>query len=147
MFQIDRSYIESVDLESLQGRIWDIRQDHKDDPTLPKIENYGIKEDDFEKYLDRKQNFLNFKESWKKRRLLILGTALVAVLALYSLLVNRKPLVGYIAAVAICTVIVLVYQAIEIYRAKKFRNNPYETFIKALLFWDDHHEEDLGVER
>ena len=141
MFQIDKTYIERVALDSLQGRIWDIRQDHKDDPTLPKIENYGIKEDDFEKYLDKKQNFLNFKESWKKNRLLILGVALVAVLALYSLLVNRDWLIGYLAAIALCTCIVLVYQAIELYRAKKFRNNPYETFIKALLFWDEHKDE------
>ena len=142
MFQIDRTYIDRVALDSLQGRIWDIRQDHKDDPTLPKIENYGIKEEDFEKYLDKKQNFLNFKQSWKQRRLLILGVALVAVLALYSLLINRIDVVGYLAAIALCTCIVLVYQAIEIYRAKKFRNNPYETFIKALLFWDDHRNDE-----
>ena len=140
MFQIDRTYIESESLESLQGRIWDIRMDHKDDPTLPKIENYGIKEEEFEKYLDKKQNFLNFKESWRRRRLLILGTALVVVLALYSLFIRKEMLVGYLAALAVCTVIVLVYQAIEIYRAKQFRNNPHETFIKALLFWDEHRE-------
>ena len=141
MFQIDRKYIDHVALESLQGRIWDIRMDHKDDPTLPRIENYGIKEDDFEKYLDKKQNFLNFQDSWKRHRLLILGTALVTVLALYSLFIRKDMMVGYISAVAICTVIVLVYQAIEIYRAKQFRNNPYETFIKALIFWDDHRED------
>ena len=58
MFQIDRSYIEPIEsLESLQGHIWDIRADHKDDPTLPKIQNYGIKEEEFEDYLDRKQKF------------------------------------------------------------------------------------------
>ena len=141
MFQIDRSYIEKESLDSLQGRIWDIRMDHKDDPTLPKIENYGIKEEDFEKYLDKKQNFLNFKESWRNRRLLILGTALVVVLALYSLFIRKEMLVGYLAAIAVCTIIVLVYQAIEIYRAKQFRNNPNETFIKALLYWDEHHDE------
>ena len=141
MFQIDRSYIEKESLDSLQGRIWDIRMDHKDDPTLPKIESYGIKEEDFEKYLDKKQNFLNFKESWRNRRLLILGTALVVVLALYSLFIRKEMLVGYLAAIAVCTIIVLVYQAIEIYRAKQFRNNPNETFIKALLYWDEHHDD------
>lgn len=140
MFQIDRTYIDRVALDSLQGRIWDIRQDHKDDPTLPRIENYGIKEADFEKYLDKKQNFLNFKDSWKRRRMLILVTALVAILALWSLLVNKEMLAGYLSAMAVCTLIVLVYQAIEIYRARQFRNNPYETFIKALLFWDDHRD-------
>lgn len=138
MFQIDRTYIESESLDSLQGRIWDIRMDNQNDPTLPRIENYGIKEDEFEKYLDKKQNFLNFKDSWKNRRLLILGTALVVVLALWSLFVRTNMLAGYLTAVGVCTIIVLGYEAIEIYRAKKFRNNPYETFIKALIFWDEH---------
>lgn len=142
MFQIDRSYIEKESLDSLQGRIWDIRMDHKDDPTLPKLENYPIKnEAEFEAYLEKKQNFLNFKESWKNRRLLILGTTLVVVLALYSLFIRKEMLIGYLAAIAVCTIIVLVYQAIEIYRAKQFRNNPCETFIKALLYWDEHHDE------
>jgi len=52
MFQIDRTYIESPDLESLQSRIWDIRTDYKADPTLPRIENYGITEEAFEEYLE-----------------------------------------------------------------------------------------------
>ena len=142
MFQIDRSYINSESLESLQGRIWDIRMDHKDDPTLPKLSSYNIKnEDEFEAYLERKQNFLNFKDSWKKNRLLILGITLVGVLALWSLFIRKEMFAGYIAAVAVCTLIVLVYQAIEAYRAKQFRNNPCETFIKALIFWDENHEE------
>ena len=48
MFQIDRSYIDHISLESIQGEIWDIRTDYKDDPTLPKIENYHITEKAFE---------------------------------------------------------------------------------------------------
>ena len=33
MFQIDRSYIDHISLDSLQGHIWDIRTDYKNDPT------------------------------------------------------------------------------------------------------------------
>lgn len=140
MFQIDRSYIEPIEaLESLQGRIWDIRADHKDDPTLPHIQNYGIGEEQFEDYLDRKQKFEDFKAAWKKHRLLILVLAFAVPVALFSLLM-RGANTGYYAYATgflVCTLIYLVYLSIEAYRARQFRSNPCETFIKALLSWDE----------
>ena len=140
MFQIDRSYIEPIEsLESLQGHIWDIRTDHKDDPTLPKIANYGITEEQFEDYLDRKQKFEDFKAAWKKNRLLILVLAFAVPVALFSLLV-KGPNTGFYAyatGALLCTLIYVVYLVIEAMRARKFRNNPCETFIKALLAWEN----------
>ena len=141
MFQIDRSYIEPIEsLESLQGHIWDIRTDHKDDPTLPKIANYGITEEQFEDYLDRKQKFEDFKAAWKKNRLLILVLAFAVPVALFSLLV-KGPNTGFYAyatGLLLCTLIYVVYLVVEAVRAKKFRNNPCETFIKALLAWENN---------
>ena len=139
MFQIDRSYIEPIEsLESLQGHIWDIRADHKDDPTLPKIVHYGITEEQFEDYLDRKQKFEDFKAGWKKHRLLILVLTFAVPVALFSLLM-KGPGTGYYAyatGTLLCTLVYLAYVTIEAIRAKKFRNNPCETFIKALLSWE-----------
>ncbi|MBP5340276.1 MAG: hypothetical protein J6Z14_13405 [Prevotella sp.] len=138
MFQIDRSYIEPINLESLQGHIWDLRTDHKNDTTLPKIENYGISEDQFEAYLERKQKFEDFKDAWKKHRLLILVLSFALPVALFSLFVKGRD-TGYYAyatAFLVCALIYLVYQCIEAYRAREFRNNPCETFIKALLAWE-----------
>lgn len=139
MFNIDRSYIEPIEsLESLQGHIWDIRTDHKDNPTLPHIENYGISEEQFEDYLDRKQNFEDFKAGWKKNRLLILVMAFAVPVALFSLLVKGPDtgLYAYITGFLVCTLIYLVYLCIEAWRGRQFRNNPCETFIKALLAWE-----------
>lgn len=139
MFQIDRSYIEPIQsLESLQGHIWDIRTDHKDDPTLPHIENYGISEKQFEDYLDRKQRFEDFKASWTKHRLLILVLTFAVPVALFSLLVrgSNTGLYAYTTGFLLCTLVYLVYLCIEGYRARQFRNNPCETFIKALLSWE-----------
>ena len=139
MFQIDRSYIEPIEsLESLQGHIWEIRADHKADPTLPKIENYGIREEEFEDYLDRKQKFEDFKAAWKKHRLLILVLAFAVPVALFSLLM-KGPDTGYYAyatGLLTCTLIYLVYLSMEAFRARQFRSNPCETFIKALLSWE-----------
>ena len=141
MFQIDRSYIEPIEsLESLQGHIWDIRADHKDDPTLPRIQNYGIKEEEFEDYLDRKQKFEDFKAAWKKHRLLILVLAFAVPVALFSLLM-KGPNTGYYAYTTgflLCTLIYVVYLSIEAFRDRQFRNNPCETFIKALLSWENN---------
>ncbi len=144
MFQIDRSYIEPIEsLESLQGKIWEIRADHKDDPTLPHIANYGITEEQFEKYLDRKQHFEDFKASWKKHRLLILVLTFAVPVALFSLLVKGKDtgLYAYTTGLLLCTLVYLIYLSIEAYRAREFRNNPCETFIKALLSWENNNHE------
>ena len=140
MFQIDRSYIEPIEsLESLQGKIWDICADHKDDPTLPRIDNYGINEEQFEDYLDRKQHFEDFKAAWKKHRLLILVLTFAVPVALFSLLVRGRNtgMYAYATGLLLCTLVYLVYLTIEAYRSRQFRNNPCETFIKALLSWDN----------
>ena len=138
MFQINRSYIDHISLETIQGHIWDIRTDHKNDPTLPKIENYGISEEEFESYLEKKQKFEDFKDSWRKYRYIILGMAFAIPVALFSLLVKGRnmALYAYSTAFLLCTLIYVVYLIIEAMKAKKFRNNPCETFIKALLSWE-----------
>ena len=141
MFEIDRTYIDRESLDSLQGRIWDIRMDNREDPTLPKLENYQIESEEvFETYLERKQNFLNFKDAWRRRWLLIVFLPFAVIVALWSLFVRKEPMAGYMAGLGASAAVILVCQAIEAYRARAFRNNPCETFIKALLYWDEHRE-------
>ncbi|MBR1414849.1 MAG: hypothetical protein IJ570_03180 [Prevotella sp.] len=141
MFQIDRSYIEQVNLESLQSRIWDIRTDHQDDPTLPRIENYGTTEEAFEDYLEKKQKFEDFKDTWRNRRLLILGSVFLLTVAAFSLFLRGTTWEAYAVAFMLCMLVYMVYMTIAAYRGRKFHNNPNETFIKALLYWDDNREE------
>lgn len=143
MFQIDRSYIDHISLDSIQGTIWDIRTDYKDDPTLPKIENYRIKEDAFEAYLEKRQKFEDFKESWKKYRFLILVMSIAIPVALFSLFLNHidnYAMYAYASGGLLCTLVYIIYTLIEAIKAKKFRKNPYETFIKALLSWKENHK-------
>ncbi len=141
MFQIDRSYIESVNLESLQSRIWDIRTDHKDDPTLPHIENYGTTEEAFEDYLEKRQKFEDFKETWRNRRLVILGSVFLLTVAAFSLFVKGATWQAYAVAFLLCMLVYMVYMTIEAYKGKKFKHNNNETFIKALLYWDENRAE------
>jgi len=142
MFNIDRSYIDHISLVSLQSRIWDIRTDFKDDPTLPKISTYGITEKDFEAYLERKQHFEDFKDTWHKRQLFILAIAFIIPVALFSLMqLNIQPWVAYLGAFLISALVALVYATIIMIRGSKFRNNPYEKFINALLMWDEQRKE------
>jgi len=141
MFQIDRTYIESPDLESLQSRIWDIRTDYKADPTLPRIENYGITEEAFEEYLEKKQKYEDFLDSWRKRRLVILGTAFLVTLAMFSLFARKMMWEAYAVAFMVCMLIYMIFMTISAFKGRNFKNNPHETFIKALLFWDDNRDE------
>ena len=140
MFQIDRSYIESVNLESLQSRIWDIRTDNQNDPTLPHIENYGTTEEAFEAYLEKKQKFEDFKDTWRSRRLLILGSVFLLTVAAFSLFVRGATWEAYATSFTLCMLVYIIYMTIAAFRGRKFHNNPNETFIKALLFWDENRE-------
>ena len=141
MFQIDRSYIESVNLVSLQSRIWDIRTDHQNDPTLPKIENYGITEEAFEAYLEKKQKFEDFKETWRSRRLLVFGSVFLLTVAAFSLFFRGMTWEAYATAFMLCMLIYMMYMTIVAFRGKHFQHNQNETFIKALLYWDDNREQ------
>ena len=141
MFEIDRSYIEKVNLVSLQSRIWDIRTDNQNDPTLPHIDSYGTTEEAFEAYLEKKQKFEDFKETWNSRRLLILGTIFLLTVAAFSLFVRRATWEAYVVAFLLCMLAYTIYLTIAAYRGRQFRNNPNETFIKALLFWDENRED------
>ena len=139
MFQIDRSYIDHISLDTLQGHIWDIRTDYKDDPTLPKLAHYHIaSEEIFEAYLEKKQKFEDFQESWRKYRLLIFGIAFAVPVALFSLFVkvDNVAFYAYATGFLICLFIYVIYTTIKAVKAKAFRNNPCETFIKALLSWE-----------
>jgi hypothetical protein len=141
MFTIDRSYIESVNLESLQSRIWDIRTDNSSDPTLPRIENYGTTEEAFEAYLEKKQKFEDFKDTWRSRRLLIFGTVFLLTLAAFSLFLREMKWQAYAVAFMLCMLVYMVYMTIVAYRGRQFSHNPNETFIKALLYWDENRQE------
>lgn len=141
MFQIDRTYIDHEPLESLQGRIWDIRTDYKDAPTLPKIENYGIGEKDFEEYLEKKQNFEDFKDNWRRRQLLVYVVVFCIPLVYFSLFRRGEYLQAYMMGFLLCLIVFMAYSLIKGVRAAKFRNNPYETFIKALLSWEEYNKE------
>ena len=138
MFQIDRSYIDHISLETIQGHIWDIRTDNKDNPTLPKIQNYGIGEEEFEAYLEKRQKFEDFKDAWRRNRYAVLGLAFTIPVAMFSLLVKEphKAMYAYASGLLLCTIIYVFYLLIEAFKAKTFRNNPCETFIKALLSWE-----------
>ena len=91
----------------------------------------------------QQQKFEDFKDTWHSRRLLILGTIFLLTVAGFSLFAH-KPLSeaweAYAAAFLLCMLAYTIYLSIEAYRGRKFRNNPYETFIKALLFWDENRE-------
>jgi len=142
MFNIDRSYIDRENLESLQGHIWDLRTDFKNDPTLPKIENYGISEKEFEDYLEKKQNFLDFVDSWKRRQLLTYVVLFCLPLVYFSLFRRSDFMGAYISGFLLCIIAFMVYSIIKAIRAKAFKGNQCETFIKALLSWEQFKKEE-----
>lgn len=75
--------------------------------------------------------------------MLILGAVFLATLACFSLFLSKMKWEAYAVAFMLCMLIYMVYMTIVAYRDKQFHNNPNETFLKALLYWDEHHEEEV----
>ena len=53
---------------------------------------------------------------------------------------GTKPWLAYLAAFLVCALVALVYATISMIRGSKFRDNPYEKFINALLIWDEQRK-------
>ena len=59
-------------------------------------------------------------------------------MAAFSLFLRGTTWEAYAVGFMLCLLLYMVYVTIEAYRGKKFHNNPNETFLKALLFWDEN---------
>ena len=68
MFNIDRRYIDAPQYEeTLQSKMIAIRSKYKNDRTLPRAGEFGITDEYFEEYIDRKQDLLEWQKDMRRR--------------------------------------------------------------------------------
>ena len=68
MFNIDRRYIDAPQFEeTLQSKIITVRSKYRNDPTLPHADHFGVSDEEFEEYIDRKQDLLEWQKDMKRR--------------------------------------------------------------------------------
>ena len=145
MFNIDRRYIDAPQFEeTLQSRIITIRSKNRNDPTLPKAEQFGISDEDFENYIDKKQDLMEWQKDIKRRGPLWL----VLLFCIPPVLITWKNpdndtlfWLSFLAGLVPCVLLWLLYKLVAKQREKHLYDQRCEQYIDALLAWEENKVE------
>lgn len=145
MFNIDRRYIDAPQFEeTLQSRIITIRSKNRNDPTLPKAEQFGISDEDFENYIDKKQDLMEWQKDMKRRGPLWL----VLLFCIPPVLITWKNpdndtlfWLSFLAGLVPCVLLWLLYKLVAKQREKRLYDQQCEQYIDALLAWEENKVE------
>lgn len=143
MFNIDRKYIdEPLYEETLQSRLITIRSKYKNNPTLPHADQYGITDEEFEDYIDSKQDLLEWQKDMKRRGpiwLVILFCIPPVIITWQSPNDNTLFWLSFVVGFAPCLLLWLLYKLIARQREKRLYDERCERYIEALQQWADKH--------
>ena len=145
MFNIDRSYIDAPQFEeTLQSRLITIRSKNKDNPTLPKAEQFGLSDEDFEDYIDRKEDLTDWQKDMKRRGPLWL----VIIFCIPPVLITwQHPdddtlfWLSFVAGLVPCLIIWLLYKLIARQRERRLYDERAERYIEALQQWAEKNKQ------
>lgn len=145
MFNIDRRYIDAPQFEeTLQSRIITIRSKNRNNPTLPKAEHFGISDEDFENYIDKKQDLMEWQKDMKRRGPLWL----VLLFCIPPVLITWKNpdndtlfWLSFLAGLVPCVLLWLLYKLVAKQREKRLYDERCEQYIEALLAWEEKRDE------
>ena len=143
MFNIDRRYIDAPQFEeTLQSKIITIRSKYKNNATLPRAGQFGVSDEDFDDYIDRKQDLLEWQKDMNRRGPLWL----VILFCIPPVLITwRNPndtvlfWLSFVAGLVPCLLLWLLYKFICKQREKRLYDERCERYIEALLQWADAH--------
>lgn len=145
MFKIDRSYIDTETAEeTLQSTIIYIRSKYRNDPALPQVSEFGKTDEEYESYLDKKQEAIEFEKTCKKK-----GPAILAVLfCAPPIIVNfyDKSNTAFFLSflVSIILMVLIIIGAKAIFRARTCKDEKCDAYTDKLLKWhEDKKMEEL----
>ena len=145
MFNIDRRYIDAPQFEeTLQSRIIAIRSKNRNDRTLPKAEQFGISDEDFENYIDKKQDLMEWQKDMKRRGplWLVLLFCIPPVLITWKNPDNNTLFwLSFLAGLVPCVLLWLLYKLVAKQREKRLYDQRCEQYIDALLAWEENKVE------
>lgn len=145
MFNIDRSYIQHNTLEeTLQSKTIFIRSRYRNDPTLPKTEKYGLTDDEYEDYMDKKQNITEWQRKMKAKGPVWLGILFCAPPVIVNFY-DRSTVaffLSFVASIVLVAVAFIVYKGIVKAWESKVQNTQCDAYTEQLLKWYEAKEID-----
>jgi hypothetical protein len=141
MFNIDRSYIDAPQYEeTLQSRLINIRSKYRNDRTLPHAESFGLTDEEFENYIDRKQDLIEWQKDMKRRGplwLVILFCIPPVLITWQNPEDNRLFWLSFVAGLVPCLIIWLIYKLVVRQRERRLYDERAERYIEALQQWSE----------
>ena len=132
-------------LDDFEHKVTNKMQKYGDEPDFPKLENYGLTRMELDDYLFDKQAILDMGGS-KRTQLTVGGFITVIPVLILSCFPDKSPI--YENGKAMTTIIAIIIglllacfckallQMVILYRVNKHKETKMETFIKAVLFYE-----------
>jgi len=147
MFNIDRKYSEDNSDERYYATLYNIRTKHKDNPTLPNPKDYGMDNASLDDYLERQQDFVEWKKSMEKNGPIGFCIIIMLIPVVLSFIINdtKQALwIGLAIGISISLIIYGIYLKIKVAKKKKIYDDKGEKLVAAYFDWNEKHpgEED-----
>lgn len=136
MFNIDRKYIDHETAEeTLQSSIIYIRSKYRNDPALPRTSEFGKTDEEYEDYIDKKQEVIELDKTFKRK-----GPTILAVLfCAPPVVVNfyDKSSAGFYLSflASIILVVLVIIAAKTIIRMRDVTDEKCDAYTEKLQKW------------
>lgn len=144
MFDIDRSYINRISAEdTLQSTIIYITSKYRDNPELPKAEDFGVTAEEFDDYVDRKQDITEWEKYCRQKGMAVLGVlfCLPPIVASFYSSSNTTFFLSFLAGLILAIIPWVIFKAVDKFKKKHLYDKRHEDYIEALIAWKEKVEQ------
>lgn len=140
MFNIDRSYIQQESQEeTLQSTIIFIRSKYRNDPSLPKPESHGINAEEYEDYIDKKQELSEWEKTMRRKGPVALGIifCLPPVAVSFYDRSDTAFYLSFLASIVLTACLYIIFKGICTVRRRATTNDKCDSYTEELLNWHE----------
>ncbi len=125
-------------LDDMEHRVRKVIDTHKDDAGFPKLEDYGVTEEQFDDYMFYKQAIIDDVDSLRKKYTIysIIFIIPFVVMAFYDTTV-KNVLIAVGAGLALCLLYYLLTIVINKVRMARLNNKAIERYIDDVMKFQD----------
>ena len=121
-------------LDDMEHRVRKVIADHREDPGFPKIEDYGVSEEDFDDYMFYKQAIIDDVDSLRKKYTIYSVIFIIpfVVMAFFDTTVTNF-LIALAGGCVLCAIYYVITIIINRVRMSRLNNESIERYIADVM--------------
>ena len=121
-------------LDDMEHRVRKVIADHREDPGFPKIEDYGVSEEDFDDYMFYKQAIIDDVDSLRKKYTIYSVIFIIpfVVMAFFDTTVTNL-LIALAGGFVLCAIYYVITIIINRVRMSRLNNESIERYIADVM--------------